>query len=616
MFLSKEYILSSISKLGEVHPFMGITFLASKKNELPIGSVVEYPMDRHTKSFMEGIHRINPYSRFYFQPFSSNDREKSWVTAKYPSSGLQAINTQTFSNAFLHKKKGKTWGWSSDYVEVIRSILAKDTRIRLIDLAIWIYKGKEWESGCNIQDVLTHFVEEYRITSEEEKHLFTRDTTGYPSVDPFQDGQVVWKDLKDSLAQPPDSMPGRGAALSYLQLVNVGPTKKIEFEPQQRLNIITGDNGLGKSFLLDCAWWTLTGKWLDYPAQQNSSTGKSEIAYALASKEDSAKIIHVVYDAKNGVWPRSEKSPSIPGLIVYARVDGSYAVWDPAKQYNKSGIAHPYDFTKKDVWDGTTGAIEGLIRDWVSWQSTPDRSPYNTLVNVLKRVAPPDMGELCPGLPTRMLNDIREIPTIVHPYGEVPIVNTSAGIRRIITLAYLLVWAWNEHKIASKLTNSKTEKRLVVMIDEIEAHLHPKWQRTILPALIGLQEILSDELEIQFMISTHSPLVLASAEAYFEPSIDGLFLLSIEKEAKLQSLDFIKYGQVSSWLTSPIFNLGQARSTEAEVAIEAAKKLQLQQNPEKDDVARVHEALSKSLAETDAFWPRWIYFAEKNGVSL
>ncbi|WP_218969708.1 hypothetical protein, partial [Candidatus Synechococcus spongiarum] len=28
-----------------------------------------------------------------------------------------------------------------------------------------------------------------------------------------------------------------------------------------RLNLSIGDNGLGKSFLLDVAWWALTRKW-------------------------------------------------------------------------------------------------------------------------------------------------------------------------------------------------------------------------------------------------------------------------------------------------------------------------------------------------------------------
>ncbi len=47
--------------------------------------------------------------------------------------------------------------------------------------------------------------------------------------------------------------------LKSLRLKNVGPAPEMELAP--RLNLITGDNGLGKSFLLDVAWWALTRRW-------------------------------------------------------------------------------------------------------------------------------------------------------------------------------------------------------------------------------------------------------------------------------------------------------------------------------------------------------------------
>jgi hypothetical protein len=34
---------------------------------------------------------------------------------------------------------------------------------------------------------------------------------------------------------------------------------RMELAP--RLNLITGDNGLGKSFLLDVAWWAISRRW-------------------------------------------------------------------------------------------------------------------------------------------------------------------------------------------------------------------------------------------------------------------------------------------------------------------------------------------------------------------
>ena len=54
--------------------------------------------------------------------------------------------------------------------------------------------------------------------------------------------------------------------LKELKLSHVGPAPSMELEFGERLNLITGDNGLGKSFLLDIAWWALTRRW---PAEIN-----------------------------------------------------------------------------------------------------------------------------------------------------------------------------------------------------------------------------------------------------------------------------------------------------------------------------------------------------------
>jgi AAA15 family ATPase/GTPase len=181
------------------------------------------------------------------------------------------------------------------------------------------------------------------------------------------------------------------------------------------------------------------------------------------------------------------------------------------------------------------------------------------------------------------------------------------------------VWAWNEHKIEALLNNTNPENRMVIIIDEIEEHLHPKWQRVILPALINIYTNLSNELKIQYLISTHSPLILASSETIFENQIDSLFNFkadNINGFVELVKLEFIKYGPVNSWLTSPIFNLSQARAQEAETTIIQAKQLQLESDPNKKQINMIHQKLLKELAEDDPFWPRWIYFAEKNGVLI
>lgn len=56
--------------------------------------------------------------------------------------------------------------------------------------------------------------------------------------------------------------------------------------------------------------------------------------------------------------------------------------------------------------------------------------------------------------------------------------------------------------IANPGLESPLEGEGVILIDEIELHLHPRWQRTILPKLLDVFP------NCQFIVSTHSPIVL------------------------------------------------------------------------------------------------------------
>lgn len=63
-----------------------------------------------------------------------------------------------------------------------------------------------------------------------------------------------------------------------------------------------------------------------------------------------------------------------------------------------------------------------------------------------------------------------------------------------------------------------------------------------------------------------------------------------------------------NWLVSESFGLRQARSVEAERAIEAAEAF-MRGEPEEGALhehAAIHEALRRSLPDHDHFWPRWL----------
>jgi len=120
--------------------------------------------------------------------------------------------------------------------------------------------------------------------------------------------------------------------------------------------------------------------------------------------------------------------------------------------------------SREQIWKGLEKKIAGLLYDWVFWQLRSDKqATFSTLQKILQRLSPKNF-KLEPGAPVRVPGYEVEVPTLKHSYGEVPIVFESAGVRRIITLAYLLVWVWNEHKIYSEMARRPRASNLVIFL--------------------------------------------------------------------------------------------------------------------------------------------------------
>jgi recombinational DNA repair ATPase RecF len=74
--------------------------------------------------------------------------------------------------------------------------------------------------------------------------------------------------------------------LKRLELRNVGPASHLALNPvAPRFNFLTGDNGLGKSFLLEASWWALTRTWHESPAVPNSP--EASVSYSFDGLERS-----------------------------------------------------------------------------------------------------------------------------------------------------------------------------------------------------------------------------------------------------------------------------------------------------------------------------------------
>lgn len=433
--------------------------------------------------------------------------------------------------------------------------------------------------------------------------------------------------------------------LEALTLRNVGPASEMSMELGSRLNIVTGDNGLGKSFLLDVAWWALTRKWPQdlnarltsgYAAKPTNVREPASISLRVKGKTGASVEYQSSYVPTEQSWRGKQGRPWNPGLVIYALADGGFAVWDPHRNYwrTEGGVdvqerVPAYVFSDNEVWDGLeaevsgkqTRVCNGLLSDWTSW--IRERGADSRRMAAVLALLGPALGdhplEAGPGFARLSVNDARDIPTVRMGYGQdVPILYASLGVRRITALAYMLSWAWREHVIAAELLGEPPSSRMVLLFDEIEAHLHPKWQRAIVPALLQVVQALTSDssASIQLIGATHSPLVLASLEPLFDTASDKLFTLDFSSDGVvLREQVWAKQGDVINWLVSESFGLRQGRSAEAERAIEAAEawmRGDFQDLPSNlSGKESIHTELQRVLPGHDSFWPRWIVRTEE-----
>ena len=224
----------------------------------------------------------------------------------------------------------------------------------------------------------------------------------------------------------------------------------------------------------------------------------------------------------------------------------------------------------------------------------------------------PSGGEtLEPGELTRIsLDDARDMPTIRMPYGQdVAVAHASAGMRRIMALAYCLVWAWEEHQRAAGQLEQVT-----FLIDEIESHLHPTWQRSVVPAVLSAMRVLNPEAEVQLVAATHSPLIMASIEPEFTAVTDAWFDLDFEEGGVvLRRREFEKRGDAATWLISEAFDLPSGRPLEYERLVDQAQALLGQQDPDLHQIKWMNDKLLAALNAKDHFLLNWRYICRQKG---
>ena len=318
-------------------------------------------------------------------------------------------------------------------------------------------------------------------------------------------------------------------------LLNVGPFRprpqrrpggrqnrraSVKFEFDDKVNLLIGPNNVGKSTVL----WSLacvTGDWfLDRVLPPNRITsedqdGDSKAVFVLNWKDQLDKHWRLrghlwTHDwdlriTEIGVGPEKVVDDTADEIeIMYEKISrdngfiGFYGPesYIPAESSGWDDFLYGFRVDKSDFdvsqYDDSDDIYANFL---ILLRNSPQRFYREVFSEVMDVI-----HEITGGFRVDIAGGVGPRKGIITPDGEIPFVNLSQGTRSVIAsmVHFILHFAsvnygepdWRDHPG-------------VFIIDEIDAHLHPSWQRRIIPTL---QRHFPN---VQIFASTHSPMMVA-----------------------------------------------------------------------------------------------------------
>jgi len=174
------------------------------------------------------------------------------------------------------------------------------------------------------------------------------------------------------------------------------------------------------------------------------------------------------------------------------------------RRYNKSGLSDKTNnFNSITLFESDTTLIN--IEDWLL------QLDYATKNN--DKVAENQLIKLKELIKTGIFPEIEEVRFISESAKNYVEFSTKEGWRKLHELGYgyqtTLSWIFDfSKKMFERYQNSDNplKEPAIVLIDELDLHLHPQWQRQIINFLTNIFS------QTQFIVTTHSPFIIQSIE--------------------------------------------------------------------------------------------------------
>ena len=235
------------------------------------------------------------------------------------------------------------------------------------------------------------------------------------------------------------------------------------------------------------------------------------------------------------------------------------------------------------VWDAAAGPIESLFKVEAGLHDAEDllcRLDYSRLkkdqkaerqLDSLKNVVAAMLPDVDEPDNIEILGPPQDDPSrpggvrVKTPYGRVPLAQVSLGYRTMFAWIVDIGWRLIQHCLDSP---HPLREPAIVLVDEIDLHLHPRWQRKVRETLVRHFP------RVQFIATAHSPLMAQS-------SLDDNLVVVRQSGDHAEIVNdptVIKEWRLDQLITSDLFGLDSARSPAVAAMLE--RRAELLEKPE------------------------------------
>ncbi len=348
--------------------------------------------------------------------------------------------------------------------------------------------------------------------------------------------------------------------LKHIRLENIGPFERLELDLNRSWNVLLGDNGVGKSNILRGIAAGILGQAFQPYADRLIRTGATWGQITLQTSNNHVYVTRMEMTS-NGIQVTSTGGRPLEteSWLVLGYPPTRTVTWSDVKPQVGEFARRP---TNDDLLPLVQGDIDPRLDKLkqsfvdldlrITKTKGKEKTSYQRLLNKYQEIIKQVTGKIKLEY-TGILNNHVMFDT---DDGRVRIEAVSQGTASLMGWVGFLVERLFE---VYNLSRNPIKEYALVLVDEIDAHMHPEWQRQ----LAGTLEKIFPR--VQFIATTHSPLIPVTLAP------GNVLRLRRNEENPSQILvermeEDMRRWEANQVLTSPLFDLGSTVAPEMQQA--------------------------------------------------